>query len=204
MISDVVPLRAFEYPRERHIRRHGPKGYNAYESFRPWLRDEFTFRCVYCLDRERWTRSTFHLDHVVPQAIRPEKSLEYDNLVYSCAKCNLAKGGTRLPLGPDEVAFGQALKVEDDGRIVALTPVGESLRDVLLLDSDENTGYRARWLHVLRILFESERELYRAYMGFPDDLPDLSARHPKSNTRPEGVAQSWYAKRAKGELPSTY
>lgn len=203
-MSDVAPSRAFEYPRERHVRRHGPQGYKTYESYRPWLRDEFTFRCVYCLERERWTRSTFHLDHVLPQVIRPEKSLDYDNLVYSCANCNLAKGAETLPFGPDEVAFGQALRVEDDGRIVALTPVGESLRDVFLLDDEKNTKYRARWVRMLKHLFETNRELYREFMGFPDDLPDLSARRPTSNTRPDGVAQSWYAKRARSELPSTY
>ena len=43
----------FEYPSSPHRRRHGPLGYADYASFRPWLRDEFSFRCVYCLLRER-------------------------------------------------------------------------------------------------------------------------------------------------------
>ncbi len=42
----------FDYPEPRLERIHGPAGYSTYESFRPWLRDEFTFRCVYCLKRE--------------------------------------------------------------------------------------------------------------------------------------------------------
>ena len=42
---------AFTYPRSRHIRRHGPHGYRDYRSYKPWLRDEFAFRCVYCLWR---------------------------------------------------------------------------------------------------------------------------------------------------------
>jgi hypothetical protein len=44
----------FQYPRQAHVRRHGPLGYVNYQSYKPWLRDEFEFRCVYCLWRERW------------------------------------------------------------------------------------------------------------------------------------------------------
>ena len=40
-----------DYPESRPERIHGPVGYASYESFRPWLRDEFTFRCVYKLDQ---------------------------------------------------------------------------------------------------------------------------------------------------------
>ena len=39
----------FDYPAPQEKRRHGPSGYRNYESYRPWLRDEFDFRCVYCL-----------------------------------------------------------------------------------------------------------------------------------------------------------
>lgn len=44
----------FIYPAVPHVRRHGPMGYADVTSFRPWLRDEFSFRCVYCLLREQW------------------------------------------------------------------------------------------------------------------------------------------------------
>ena len=56
---------AFRYPAQPLARRHGPCGYADYQSFRPWLRDEFSFRCVYCLIREQWGRVTgeFDLDH---------------------------------------------------------------------------------------------------------------------------------------------
>ena len=46
----------FNYPETPHTRRHGPQGYAGYDSFRPWLRDEFSFCCVYCLVREQWGR----------------------------------------------------------------------------------------------------------------------------------------------------
>src|SRR5262245_24336085 len=89
----------FSYPPSAHVRRHGPGGYADYESFRPWLRDEFAFRCVYCLNREQWcrVRCQFALDHFKPTAHHPGRALEYDNLVYSCAACNLAKGDRPIP-----------------------------------------------------------------------------------------------------------
>ena len=54
MEIDPSTPRLFAYPRELHERRHGPLGYLDYGDYRPWLRDEFQFRCVYCLCRERW------------------------------------------------------------------------------------------------------------------------------------------------------
>jgi hypothetical protein len=77
---------AFTYPPQAHVRRHGPAGYQDYASYRPWLRDEFTFRCVYCLIRECWGRRTgeFDLDHFVPQSLDPEAEVVYDNLLYAC------------------------------------------------------------------------------------------------------------------------
>lgn len=81
---------AFLYPSHPLARRHGPKGYADYQSFRPWLRDEFSFRCVYCLIREQWGRVTgeFDLDHFTPQSCRPDQMAEYDNLLYACHTCN--------------------------------------------------------------------------------------------------------------------
>ena len=37
----------------------GPRGYSEHENYRPWLRDEFAFRCVYCLARERWHKGEY-------------------------------------------------------------------------------------------------------------------------------------------------
>ena len=44
-------MEPFDYPVASHQRRHGPRGYSQPESYRPWLRDEFSFRCVYCLSK---------------------------------------------------------------------------------------------------------------------------------------------------------
>src|SRR5262245_20836359 len=90
---------AFRYRSQPFVRRHGPRGYSDYRSFRPWLRDEFSFRCVYCLIREQWGRVTgeFELDHFIPQALNPDYAFEYDNLFYACRVCNSRKGKRLLP-----------------------------------------------------------------------------------------------------------
>src|SRR5437764_4015992 len=89
----------FIYPSVPHVRRHGPQGYADYASYRPWLRDEFSFRCVYCLLREQWgrVRGTYALDHFLPVAQHPAEMTEYDNLLYACATCNGAKGDRVVP-----------------------------------------------------------------------------------------------------------
>src|SRR3977135_4178953 len=89
----------FVYPPVPHVRRHGPAGYADYASYRPWLRDEFSFRCVYCLTREAWGpfRGQYAIDHFLPAALLPVETADYGNLLYSCITCNAAKGDRLVP-----------------------------------------------------------------------------------------------------------
>jgi hypothetical protein len=41
-------------------------------------------------------------------------------------------------------------------------------------------------------------------MGYPSNLPDLSKLRPPGNTRPAGINDSFFARRARGELQETY
>jgi hypothetical protein len=73
------PEPVFAFPAKRHQRRHGPLGYVDYKSLKPWLRDEFTFRCAYCLWRENWCADgdgSFGVDHLRPPAIPAERRNE--------------------------------------------------------------------------------------------------------------------------------
>lgn len=82
-----------------HLRRHGPSGYANYQSFKSWLRDEFAFRCVYCLCRERWEPNGhrgFSAEHIQPRAVRPDLKGDYDNLLYACVTCNSARQNTHF------------------------------------------------------------------------------------------------------------
>src|ERR1039458_225442 len=109
-------MTGFEYSTTPHVRRHGPTGYTDYDSFRDWLRDEFTFRCVYCLHREQWYHggATFHIDHSVPVVADSSGEFEYENLLYACARCNEAKRAVLGVPNPCEVAFHDCLRILDD------------------------------------------------------------------------------------------
>src|SRR2546430_9244318 len=51
-------------------------------------------------------------------------------------------------------------------------------------------------------LFRSAAELRRRYLGYPANLPDLSAlKPPGGNSYPEGIERSAFARRQRGDLP---
>jgi hypothetical protein len=203
----------FIYADAPHMRKHGPSGYVRYQSYKDWLRDEFTFRCVYCLERERWYpngHAGFGVDHVKPkgQAEFAHLVCHYPNLVYACNRCNSAKNESIL-INPYEVAFGDHLKIDDDGEIIGLTIEGRRVINILGLDRQRSTQERKKRLHVLCLHRQypangKVRALYLAEFGFPEDLPDLSVLFPAENTKPDGTSHSYYRQRAAGILPETY
>jgi hypothetical protein len=172
-------------------------------SYRLWLRDEFTFRCTYCLVRERWGRLTgeFDLDHFVPHAENPSEPPVYENLVYVCHACNLRKHDQRLP----ELALTREnVRIYENGQMVGLTPDADRVIRVLWLNTPQSIQWRRLWIRIVQLAEGHDPEQYRALMAYPDDLPDLSRLRPPSNSKPEGVDQSYHALRQRGELATTY
>ncbi len=199
-------LRPFIYPDRKHKRCHGPRGYRQYRGYRDWLRDEFCFRCVYCLRREQWglVRGGWHIDHFVPQSVDPAATLDYENLLYLCAGCNAGKSS--VPgIDPEDIALGDCMRVESDGTIIALNEAGKYLISLLRLDNEDYTSYRKMMIDAIELAFMYKRELFEIYMGYPKDLPDLSRlRPPGGNSRPEGIPSSHYERRKRGELSEVY
>lgn len=199
-------MTAFRYPSAPHVRRHGPEGYASAEGFRPGLRDEFTFRCVYCLYREQWGRlkGHFSLDHFLPVSVHPSEERTYDNLLCACAACNLAKGARILP-DPTQVLLDGAVRVLADGRIEATTREARRIPRVIGLDDPQEAETRLLWQGIIALAERCDPALYRRLMGYPDDLPRLARlRLPAGNTRPIGIQASCYAQREAGILPATY
>ena len=195
----------FDYPKSRSERVHGPAGYALYESFRQWLRDEFTFRCVYCLKRETWGQVTgeFELDHFQPQSFAPDISLDYFNLVYACRRCNSVK----LDQSVDDplVNFSsESAVVLSDGVIVSDQPQAKRLIHQLDLNSPKLKRWRVMWMRIVDLAKERDAKLYEHLVAFPEDLPNLGRLRPPSNSRPDGIEVSWYAKRQRGQLPESY
>ena len=196
----------FAYPLEPHVRRHGPLGYSHHRLYLNWLRDEFSFRCVYCLRRETWLTVTadWQIDHFIPKSIHPKGALDYDNLVYSCSSCNHSKAAHLAP-DPCKVAYGSCVKVDEHGEIQALNADGITLIEALGLDDGDYKELR-------RAIFELLAELrlggkaYSRVFGYPVNLPDLSKEPnpPGGNKRLSGVRESWFEKAKAGRLPKVY
>lgn len=195
----------FDYPVQRSFRRHGPAGYADYESYRDWLRDEFCFRCVYCLKREAWGRTTgeFELDHFEPQSVSPAKALDYANLVYACRTCNLIKS-TSMIEDPFDLLHNGNLYCEPNGRLVAISAEAKRLIAVLDLNAPRAVEWRLLWSRIVSMAKASDTSLFEMLVGFPSTLPDLSRKQPPSNSRPAGVEQSWFAQLQRGKLPKSY
>jgi hypothetical protein len=195
----------FSYPATPHVRKHGPAGYREWENYRPWLRDEFDFRCVYCLCREKWgrRRGSWVVEHLVPREKARHLALEYSNLVYACSSCNSAKSAKSVP-DPCRHAYGQLVYVTKDGKIHAKNADGHKLIQFLALDEEDLTTYREMWLHILQSWKKYEPERYRQCMSFPDDLPDLTQKIPPNNTKPEGANNCRYQQREQNKLPEIY
>lgn len=81
--------------RNFQIKRTCTKNYENYSSFKPYLKNDFFNRCAYCNLLEGSITTPFEVDHFIPRDTFKEKWPEcdtlYDNLMYSCKKCNIAK-----------------------------------------------------------------------------------------------------------------
>ena len=202
----------FDYPTAPHVRQHGPTGYKAYQSFKIWLRDEFKFRCIFCLVRERWYpngHAAFSVEHLKPQHIDKRGLLDYENLYYSCLTCNSVKRAVWPIADPCRDAYSNHLSVRSDGTVDALSRQGQILRHTLQLNEQRRIEFRRRMLNLFadlqsRIVDPGVRELFRSHFGFPDDLPDLRMTRVPSNRRPNGVNNCYFVQRQTGTLPELY
>lgn len=199
-------LHPFRYPPAPHVRRHGPAGYKDYRDYRPWLEDEFAFRCVYCLKRQRWPPTdVWAVDHLVPQRDAPELECACDNLILTCQWCNNRKLADRVP-DPVAVTYGNCLQVDDDSAEVrAMNDDGEVLMRVLKLNHPSVVSMRREKMCDLKVMARCSPEDWKRLMGFPDALPDLRLKPPPGgNTRYSGIAASWYEQKRSGHLPEVY
>ncbi|MFT5466127.1 MAG: hypothetical protein ACI8UO_001225 [Verrucomicrobiales bacterium] len=179
-------LDLFRYPESPLRRKFDPCVYSDPASFKPWLRVEFEFRCVYCLFREAWYPTgdqAFSVDHLAPKSRFPDRLTDYSNLVYACCHCNSAKRDMLDVPDPCLIAYGDHLEVVDGGEIQGLTPVGLDLIRICQLDRPRLTSFRRRMIGLFDQLAgassEQAAELRTRYFGPPVNAPDLSVLRPR-------------------------
>jgi hypothetical protein len=151
----------------------------------------------------------FSVDHVLPQTTHPERLCDYDNLVYACSQCNALKQDAPAVINPSAEGLGHHLEIQQDGSVHALTEQGAKQIALCRLNRPRLLEARRRMIELLSMLEGSvhseARNLLHFLLGFPDNLPRLSAlRPPEGNTHPQSIVESYYAKRQRGELPATY
>ncbi len=203
---------ALAYPSQPHSRRHGPQGYTDASAYKPWLRDEFAFRCIYCLSRERWRpdgQEDFAVDHITPSSVDPSRSRDYDNLCYACCSCNRNRQDAVLPFQLDRDSIAQHIEFAPDGTAEPLSADGRFLIRVCHLNRTLLVEFRRRLRSLLDLLTTHRtahsESVLRELLGFPSDLPDLSAkRPPNGNTRPAGIAQCFFEQQRQDRLPDVY
>lgn len=196
----------FTYPETPHVRRHGPQGYTTLDSYRPWLRDEFSFRCVYCLSRETWGKFSgeFAIDHFIPESRSPGLALSYDNLLYSCVTCNAVKGARAIP-DPCRVLISGWATVDDTGVLNSTDRKTLHLIKILNLNSRSMVTFRKLWIEAVRLAQKHDPQFLRTVLGYPANLPNLAVlQSPCSNTHPGGLDRAYALLRERGELPEVY
>lgn len=82
--------------KEHDIRRTCTERFDTPKSYRPYLQKDFQGRCCYCNMPEELVTVPYHVEHFIPEkvfkGIRDELKTDYNNLMWSCPKCNLSKG----------------------------------------------------------------------------------------------------------------
>ena len=195
----------FDYPEHRQQRRHGPSGYASCNRYRPWVRDEFDFRCIYCLKREAWGQVTgeFDLDHFEPQSVNRHRRVDYFNLVYACRRCNSVKRD-QIVKDPFTLLHAENVATFADGSLFASDPETRRLILQLDLNSPRIKMWRIMWMRIVDLAETADADLYYQLVGFPDSLPDLGKLRPPRNRRKLGIEECWFARRRRSEFPDVY
>lgn len=82
--------------RNHEIKRTCKTKYKAYQRYKKFLAKDFNHRCAYCNMKDIYITEEYCIDHFIPVSIsmgtsRESLKTDYNNLMYSCPKCNLAK-----------------------------------------------------------------------------------------------------------------
>ena len=146
--------------RSHSIQRTCTKKYIDYHSYKKYLQEDFSHRCCYCnLCEDMIGLVPFQIDHFIPRKhftkVRDSLETEYENLMFSCPKCNRAKGDqyegdlkspqieNRLFYNPDQVDYNLIFYRDEFGGIASDDPKGQDMIRRLKL---YRTVHRYAWI----------------------------------------------------------
>jgi hypothetical protein len=161
--------------------------------------------------RETWYPSgpaAFSVEHVLSRSTHPHLVLAYDNLVYACLRCNSSKQD-RMTLDPTATALAEHVRIGRDGKVSALTSQGRAYVSLFDLNHPAVVEMRLAKLVVVRLKPDHPTDsriekLFAHAFGYPQDLPNLPAKRPETNSRPDGLRESYFRQRAEGRLGPVY
>jgi hypothetical protein len=147
----------FRYPKLRHRRKLSPGPFATYQQYKPFLREEFGHRCVYCrlADVMVGGVKAFTVDHYYSKKFYPHLETQYDNLFYACPECNrwkhtwpfTARGKRLTFIIPNPCAAIMSSHLEYEGaRVVSRSEDGARTLEVLHLNNAGRIELRELWL----------------------------------------------------------
>jgi hypothetical protein len=143
----------------------------------------------------------FEIDHFEPQSVNPHRRVDYLNLVYACRRCNLVKLDQPIA-DPFVLLTAERITILPDGTLHTSDVEAQRLALQLDLNSPERIDWRVQWMRIVALAAERDRDLWETLVSLPDDLPNLSRLRPPANSRQEGIRESWFERRSRGELAS--
>jgi hypothetical protein len=138
-------------------RSQSPPKFTDYKKYLPFLRIDFRRMCAYCERPELAVggEESFQIDHFRPKAVSPaDLETDYQNLFYSCHKCNQFKGSTwpsdaRIAEGfrfadpcQEDMYAEHLLEDKQTGKLLPLSNCGRYTRDHIKLDRSALVKWR--------------------------------------------------------------
>jgi hypothetical protein len=153
-------------------RRQNPPEFKSYKSYKKYLRIDFRYRCAYCRMHEYTLAglSNFGVDHFEPKSKARHLACAYKNLYYCCNECNRIKRdvwptgaerarGYRFADACSEIIYGEHLKCHFNGKLEALTTVGDYTEQRINLNREDLRRLREDRNIALRTIRESRNAL---------------------------------------------
>lgn len=172
--QEPASLTAFkhQHPHARYLSLHNSEeGQAIRQHIREACTAEQYYLCAYCCQEIGGTSEDTMNEHVEAQALAPNRTMDFTNLVASCKtpkQCDAAHGSQPLPLTPLMAECETELRFRWSGRVEGLTERAKEAIRVLNLGATEHSN---------RGLIERRKQLVESLIWAkgedPEQLPDL-------------------------------